>query len=176
MIKRPPRRIMEGLGWLVLGVLGGVGVVVSIWMSLTLDVMPLIALALVPTAVALPLADFLAAQHEGRLSRGRRMAIGALLLTLTVVLSDWPFRLVLGLSRPALRRAARAIDSGAKPSSSLGWFPIRRVEERAGVTAYWTDLDPSGFSGLVYSPSGSLPFNLWSERALGEGWYFISED
>jgi hypothetical protein len=163
--------------WTLLSFLAAGGFLGSIWLSLTCGFVPLLFLTFLWALLALPFSIFLVSRRSTSPSAFQRLVVTCVLLTFSVVLTDWPFRAAVRLSRQAL---TEAIPTPQAPLSHLprrlGAFPIRAIEARGEVVAFWTDLGSAGRSGLVYSPSGTLPFNLWSQQSLGRGWYFVVED
>jgi hypothetical protein len=163
-------RRLESPGWHLLFVLAAGGFARACWLSLTTGFVPLVLMVSAWALPSLILAVFLIVRTPTR-SFFRVGAIALILATFTV-LADWPFQLAVTLSRKAMNRAAIA----STPPERLGLFPVLAAERRGTVLALWTDLNRSGRSGLIYSPSGQLPFNLWSQQAIGSGWFFVVED
>ncbi len=161
---------LESTGWNLLFVLASGGLVRACWLSLTTGLVPLILMVGAWAIPSVILAVFLVVRTP-TLSSFRIAAIALILATFTV-LADWPFQLAVTVSRQAMNRAAVASTSPER----IGLFPVLAAERRGTVLAFWTDLNPSGRSGLIYSPSGQLPFNLWSQHAIGPGWFFVVED
>jgi hypothetical protein len=114
--------------------------------------------------------------------RGKILAC-SLGLIFATVFTQWPLRAAYFVSRPWLDDAAERLRAGEDFGAPrwVGLFRVLRAEDsdrgpEGKVVCLWTDLTPSGYSGLVQHGPDHLPFNLWSSVDLGERWQYIEED
>ena len=110
-------------------------------------------------------------------------------LPLTMLFTQWPFRLAFLVSKPALDRLADRVAAGHAPPRSVraGLFMVVKsvVDPTTGNVGLITDPDPSGRSGFVrVSPIRSTPpgrvsgpfYNLYGDLQMDEGWRYQNED
>lgn len=172
-IQSPTTRLVSA-GWYALFVLAALGLARACWLSLTRGGVSLWVMMLAWAIPTVLLATILVFKTPGW-SLFRMVTLGIIFAAVTT-LTDWPFRLAVIVSRPAMDRVALESTSPRR----IGLFPIlatqRLTVDAGSVVAFWTDLDPAGRSGLVYSPSGALPFNVGREQSIAPGWFFVVED
>jgi len=105
-------------------------------------------------------------------------------LPLTMLITQWPFRLAFLASKPALSRLADQVANGQGVPRPLraGVFVVvgSIVDPSTGSVGLITDPDPGGRCGFVrVGPSGSLGrtfVNLNHDLQLGDGWSYECED
>jgi hypothetical protein len=101
------------------------------------------------------------------------------LLSFSIALVQWPFKINYRLSHAALVREARqpTFNKPAYYPRRVGGFYVRAGGDENGCACFWTDTHPSGRTGIVYCPNGDKPpFNLWDSTSLGGNWHAIKED
>lgn len=95
------------------------------------------------------------------------------------VVNHWPLRLRFAVSRPQLDQFADQLAAGRRLSTPrvAGLFVIKKAEMRGGLPCFWTDPDPSGYSGFVRcTPKQAHGFNLWFTEQMNDRWQLIIED
>jgi hypothetical protein len=108
------------------------------------------------------------------------------LAPVTMLFTQWPFRLAFLVSRPALERLADEVGAGA-PLTSPRWAGVfvivgSAVDAKTGNVGLITDPNPSGRTGferygaLGRPGAGGAFYNFWSEMQLDENWRFAEED
>ncbi len=114
--------------------------------------------------------------------RTRVWAFVAVLTLISIVVTDWPFRISFTLHRPALQRYVDSIRSGKTPAATgsvnIGLFMINRVEIAKGNIGLQLTGDTGGGTYLVHRAPG----NTWTwyntnwEKDFGNGWMFVDQD
>ncbi len=103
---------------------------------------------------------------------------------LTMLLTQWPFRLAFLASQPSLERLADRVGAG-NPVTAPEWAGAFRivgsdVNRVTGGVGLVTNPDPSGRSGFERrgpTPPGNGPFyNLSFDVQLTEKWRYVTED
>jgi hypothetical protein len=115
--------------------------------------------------------------------RRRAAGIACAALLISIVVTDWPFRVVFELHRPALNRIVARVRSGQLSTSagpvSVGLFQFRglRMATNGNLGLQLTG-GAGGGTFLVYSPQQStwIWYNTNWEQKLRGGWFRVYED
>jgi hypothetical protein len=86
---------------------------------------------------------------------------------------------VFEISKPQLQELAQRVENGEEISTPqfVGVYRVKKIERKPyGAICFWTDLTPSGYTGIVKCPDNELKFNIWSHHQLENSWHLISED
>ena len=134
---------------------------------------PLISLFLsVPLVIAALLAIFTNI-------RAALTGIAAIAICISIWTSNWPVKARFSFSQAQLEVLASDVESGKAVNVPV-WAGSYRVEKidirKTGAICFWTDLSPSGNSGIVKCPEQEMNFNIWSHIPLVGNWRFIAED
>lgn len=102
----------------------------------------------------------------------------SLAIIVSVFFTSWPMRASFVASREALDVLAQGLRDQQRITipARAGTLVVERAELRGGTVCLWTQLNKSGPTGFVQSPSPDLPVPAWSRIDLGGGWYFVTED
>jgi len=98
---------------------------------------------------------------------------------ISILLTSWPLRLAVALSRPEMEQTITALKDGHHLSfpRRVGYFTVRAAGVENGVACLWTNPNPDARTGFVQRPpSETAGFGLWSLRVLDDRWQLISED
>jgi hypothetical protein len=115
-------------------------------------------------------------------SRRRAAGLACAAILVSIVVTDWPFRIVFELHRPALNRAVARFRSGElSPDAGpmrVGLFSFRRVHMATnGNFGFQLTGGPGGGQYLVYAPGSTwIWYNTNWEQNLRGGWFRAYED
>jgi hypothetical protein len=116
-------------------------------------------------------------------TRWRLAGVASAALLASIIILDWPFRLVFEFHRPALNRAVQRVHSGEQAIDSdglrIGMFSFRTARlHREGNIGFQLTGGPGGGTFLVRRAPGStwIWYNTNWEQNLGGGWYRVYED
>jgi hypothetical protein len=118
--------------------------------------------------------------------RTRAIGCGSVLLLVTTIVTDWPYRLSHAMHRAALTAEATAILDGTSPvpttGARIGMLHFRRIQVWDGKVGFQINGDGGGGEFLVYVDPVRLPNPRWIwintnwEQDLGGGWYRVYQD
>jgi hypothetical protein len=122
----------------------------------------------------------------GKEARRSDRAVGWIVLVCSVLVygsvlkTDWPLHLSFRMVRSDLARLASTAKAGQKKTEriEIGPFSVQEVDATSygGIVCLWTDLDPTGRTGLLYAPNQNVPTYPWSKVRLANDWWLLSED
>lgn len=105
--------------------------------------------------------------------------LAACCIVLWVGATQWPARLAFNCVRSqyqSLADRAAAGEAVALPFA-IGWSRILAVEHQGEMVFLWTDLCPSGRTGVARcSDDHAQSRRYWSSYRLAEGWHVVAED
>lgn len=105
--------------------------------------------------------------------------IAAIAICVSVWTSNWPVKVRFLFSQAQFDALASDVENGNAVNVPVwaGSYRIRKVEVRkTGAICFWTDLSPSGYSGVVRCSENKMDFNIWSHIHIVDDWRLISED
>ena len=111
--------------------------------------------------------------------RAALAGFAALAICFSTWTSNWPVKARFSFSHAQLESLAIDIENGNSVNVPVwaGSYRIERIDIReTGAICLWTDLSPSGNSGIVRCSELELDFNIWSHIPLEHNWHFIAED
>jgi hypothetical protein len=116
-------------------------------------------------------------------TRWRVAGIASVALLVSIALTDWPFRIMFALHRPALNRFVARAQSGqlSTNSGSVGVGLFRFVDFRTapnGNLGFQLTGGGGGGTFLVYTPQQTawIWYNTNWTQDLGGGWFRVEED
>lgn len=178
-MRRAVARLAKAL--IVVGVLMlGVEVLLSAWGVSELLVLWLLALSITPVMLAGFVLALVPALFLSR--RWRTAGLAAPLVLASVLITDWPFRLLFEVHRASFDAAVSQIEaSGALPNGGLqvGVYSVLSVKR---TSAGNLGLQLSGGSGggvFLVHPAPNSRFlwdNIHVPRDLGGGWWRVEQD
>ena len=111
--------------------------------------------------------------------RASLAGIAAIAICVSIWTSNWPLRARFSFSRARLESLANDVENGKSVNVPLwaGTYRIRKIDIRkTGAICFWTDLSPSGYSGIVRCSENKMDFNIWSHIPIVDDWRFIAVD
>lgn len=111
--------------------------------------------------------------------RAAMAGIAAIAICVSVWSSNWPIKARFSFSRAQFEALASDVENGDSVSVPIwvGSYRIRKIQLRkSGAVCFWTDLSPSGHSGIVRCPEDKMDFNIWSHFPIDDDWRFIAVD
>ena len=112
--------------------------------------------------------------------RNAMLGIAAAAICFSISYNHWPAQVRFQLSENQLAEilASQKDRLTIETPVRCGLYRIEKIELRGNSTCFWTDLTPSGYTGLIYTPNNSqrLYFNIHKSIELDSNWDIISED
>ena len=111
--------------------------------------------------------------------RAALTGITAIAICISVWTSNWPVQARFSLSHSQFEVLAKHVENGSSVGVPVwvGSYRIQKIQiKESGAICFWTDLAPSGYTGIVRCPEQKMDFNIWSHIPLVDDWRFIAQD
>ncbi len=107
------------------------------------------------------------------------VAMCAIAALLAVWIDNGPQKFRFSFSRSELVSNVENLKKGESVQAPMwvGLYHIKEIKRtNSGEIRFWTSLDPSGNTGIVFSPNQKPELNEMARFDLDENWYLISVD
>jgi len=108
------------------------------------------------------------------------MGITAAAICFSVFTNHWPAKIRFNIAANDLNQLVDSHSNTAAIEMPIwcGSYKIKAIERRGDSICLWTDLTPSGYTGLVFTPDHQERryFNIWKSIDIDSNWTIISED
>ena len=111
--------------------------------------------------------------------RAALAGIAAIAICFSIWKSNWPVKARFSFSRAQFEALASDVErcNSVTVPVWVGSYRIQTIDVRkTGAICFWTDLSPSGYSGIVRCSEHKMDFNIWSHIPIVDDWRFIAED
>ena len=111
--------------------------------------------------------------------RAALVGITAIAVCISIWTSNWPVAARFSISRGQFESLADEVRDGKSvpPPLWVGLYRIQQIETRkTGAICFWTDVSPSGCSGILNCSEAKMNFNIWNHIPFSCEWRFIAED
>lgn len=108
------------------------------------------------------------------------IGVAAFALCLSIWIGHWPLKATFAFSKPQLTKLATRIENGEEFSTPrwIGCYRVLKIEQKSyGAICFWTNLYPSGHTGIIKCAEDDLSFNISTHIQLDDdSWHLIVED